>query len=92
MNILYNVFLGIDQTVNAVLFGSAEETLSARAFRCGVVDQKPKRRWIVVRSFIDLLFFWQSEHCKNAYKSEWFRRQLPSHYRGENPFDHGQEI
>ena len=80
MSRLYNVALGIDQTVNAALSGAADETLSARAYRCGVAESSPKRRWVLARWFIDRLFFWQDHHCFNAYRSEFLRRHLPSHY------------
>ena len=79
------VFIAVDQVANALippLFGTlsyADETLSARSYRAhrdgklfGKLTMKP----------IDLLFFWQGpEHCKNAWRKEIERRNLPPEYR-----------
>ena len=65
------VLIALDQLLNAMLGGWADETLSARAHREGW------SRWI------DLLFFWQPEHCKNSYLSEMNRAQMPPVYRGK---------
>lgn len=77
-------FIAADQLVNAALgpifswtIGYADETLSARAWRC---REKPWGR--VFRPVIDLLFFWQGpDHCKRAYDTEKARRNLPPEYR-----------
>jgi len=78
---LFNILLGLDQTINAFLWGSGEETLSARCYRCGFVDRTPKKRWVFGLIFVDSLFFWKKNHCRKAYISEVQRKQLPSHYR-----------
>lgn len=86
MSYAKQIFIAFDNVVNTLLKGKADETISARAYRCGVVDDKPKRRWVLARHCIDVLFFWQSEHCRGAYISQWQRRHMPSHYQGKNPF------
>lgn len=67
------VLIALDQFVNTLLWGYADETLSARAYRHAEI--KKDRRWPMV--IINALFFWQEEHCKRAYESEIERAQLP---------------
>ena len=79
-------FIAADQLINAALgpifswtIGYADETLSARAWRCRA---KPWGR--VFRPVIDALFIWQRwdmNHCQRAYESEHARRNLPPEYR-----------
>lgn len=82
---LIQLFLTVDQALNVLLLGYADETLSARAWRAYA-----KRRMFgrIFKPFIDALFFWQSQpndlgHCYNAYLKEADRRGLPPEYRGE---------
>lgn len=72
----HQVLLAIDQVLNAMLWGYADETLSARAWRCRDV----KRRWAVAVWCINKLFFWQDNHCRGAYAHEVQRKQLPPYY------------
>lgn len=77
-------FIAGDQFVNAFFgpifswtIGYADETLSARAWRC-----REKRWGKLFRPVIDALFIWQGAgHCKRAYESEIARRNLPPEYR-----------
>lgn len=73
------VLVALDQALNAVLGGFADETLSARAYR----NDSPvgKRRWRIARRAIDALFFWQDRHCFKAFMAEIDRRQYPPSYR-----------
>lgn len=75
--------LAVDQWANTYWhidgdgWGMADEALSARAFRChlqGLISDRPMRA-------INLVFFWQENHCYQAWRSEIDRRQLPDHYR-----------
>lgn len=74
---LLNIAIAIDQLANAMLAGWPDETLSSRAYR---MDGR-KRRWTIARVAIDTLFFWQPEHCKQAFESERLRRQAPRETR-----------
>jgi len=74
---LHQLAVAIDQVLNALLGGWADETLSARAYRLS----KNSYRWVLVRSFIDLVFFFENNHCAVAYESEQERRHLPVEYR-----------
>lgn len=69
----FQVLVALDQLVNALLWGFADETLSARAYRHAEI--KKDRRWPMW--IIDHLFFWQDQHCKAAYEAELERAHLP---------------
>lgn len=68
--------IAIDQTLNTLIwlprdgFGMADETLSARAYRL-------RREFPWLMKTIDFIFFWDKEHCRNAYISEVLRKHLP---------------
>lgn len=72
------ILIAIDQLANSLLCGYADETLSARAHRHAL---RGDRKW--PEKLIDFLFFWQPEHCKQAYESELMRAHLPPAMRGE---------
>ena len=73
---LLAVAIGVDQLANTLTGGAADETLSARAHRLHV---NRHRSW--PRNCINTLFFWQADHCLQAYESERDRKQLPTHYQ-----------
>ena len=75
---LMQVLISVDQTLNAFCGGWADETLSARAYRC---SNKP--HWKKAKTIIDKIFFWQDNHCLNAYLVETNRQQLPPEYRSK---------
>ena len=75
------VLIAFDQLLNAILAGSPDETLSSRAYRCGVLDETPKKRWVKAVKLIDMLFFLQVDHCRVAYGSELSRKHMVSHFR-----------
>lgn len=75
---LLQLLIALDQLVNVLLGGLADETLSARAHRMRL---KGHRWWGWTAGFIDRLFFWQRDHCLQAYHSEIQRRQMPGHYQ-----------
>lgn len=76
------LFISLDQLANVLLLGSADETLSARAYRA---DREGKVFGRIFRKPIDLLFFWQDTgglgHCRQAYEREKARFYLPRAYR-----------
>ena len=65
------ILIAIDQLINALFGGWADETLSSRAYR----------EFPLVAQVIDNLFFWQPEHCRDSYMSERERLQLPPELR-----------
>lgn len=75
----FQFLIAIDQVFNTLLgTGWADETLSAAAWR---VEQKGSRWGRVWRPFIDWLFFWQLDHCRNAHIAEQARAQSPVEQR-----------
>jgi hypothetical protein len=63
----HNLFCAVDQVVNALFGGWADETMSSHAYRLNR-DTKPFG-WLM--RVYDVLFIWQiSEHCKHAYEHE----------------------
>ena len=71
-----NVLIAIDQLFNAAIGGYCDETLSSRAWRW---EQDGVRAW--PRRLIDLIFFWEPNHCRESYRSEREGRQLPPELR-----------
>lgn len=69
VNYIYEVLLAVDQLGNAILNGDEDMSISARSF---VMDARGKRSW--PRKFIDWMFFWQEDHCRNAFISEVEKR------------------
>ena len=78
-------FIAFDQLVNALIppiggtLSWADETLSARSYRA---HRDGKLFGRITLPVIDLLFRWQTkEHCKNAWRKELDRHNLPPEYR-----------
>lgn len=69
------VAIAIDQLVNTLVGGFADETLSAHAYRC---REKPIAR--VAKAVINGLFFWEHDHCYESYFAELNRKHLPRSY------------
>ncbi|WEJ62144.1 hypothetical protein [Thiomicrorhabdus lithotrophica] len=71
--------IAIDQGFNTLVwlksegFGMATETLSARAWRLRHDSNGYK--------IINLLFFWQDNHCKGAYENRLNDVNAPKEYR-----------
>lgn len=72
--------ISLDQAINCLVrlgddgFGMADEMLSARAWRL-------RRIYPRLHVWIDRLFFWDADHCRECYWIEISRKQLPSEYR-----------
>jgi hypothetical protein len=92
MTYLRQLAIAFDQFANALLWGWADETLSARAFRAHRKGRAFGRFFMPV---IDLLFFWQKPddevnalagklvdgHCERAFYKEILRRDHAPEYR-----------
>ena len=72
--------IAIDQLINTLFGGWADETISSRAYRM----QGKSSKFAKLRKLIDWLFFWQKNHCESAYLSEKNRLQCPPELRGES--------
>jgi heme O synthase-like polyprenyltransferase len=71
------VAIATDQFFNTLAGGFADETISARAWR----ERNNSQKWHYIQIAIDLLFFWQPDHCYASYLSETNRNQYPKEYR-----------
>lgn len=79
---VWQLLLAIDQLLNVLLFGWADETLSSRAYRMSMrTDGIFGWRWRVCATLINGLFF-DRNHCHDAYLSERDNLQLPPEFRG----------
>jgi hypothetical protein len=67
----------LTQLLNAITGGFSDESLSARAWR----GRNARRRWRWWVAVIDRLFFWEVQHCYNAYMRELERRRIPPEMR-----------
>ena len=70
------ILIAIDQLLNSLIGGYADETLSSRAYRHKKNGSRSWPAWL-----IDHIFFWQEEHCKASYESEKERSHLPPELR-----------
>lgn len=75
---LKQVLVALDQALNALFGGWADETFSSRCWRN---RHKPgwNRAWRVL-DFVAALFG-DVDHCKASYDSEWLRLQCPPELR-----------
>ena len=75
---LWQNFIALDQLLNTLTFGMADETLSSRAFRA---DVKGRIFGRIFRPLIDALFFFDKDHCMKSFINEVQRRHLPKHFQ-----------
>ena len=78
-HVLWQFVIVVDQGFNVLCFWLpggcwADETLSSRAHR--IQDTHPR-----LRRFLNAVFFWQDDHCLEAYESERKRLQAPPETR-----------
>lgn len=66
------VFVAVDQLVNALLGGYADETLSSFCHR-----ENPR-----MAAIIDTILFFDPDHCRRSYESERLRTYHPPSLRG----------
>lgn len=77
MAYLKNILVALTQLLNTVLGGYPDESTSSRAHR----QRRVKLRWDVTRRLINMVFFWEQDHCRDAYLSEAAYRQMPPEFR-----------
>ena len=66
------IFIAMSQLLSTLLGGWPDETTSARSYR-----MRHTRFWGFMYDAINLLFFWQDDHCKWAYELEALARPVP---------------
>ena len=66
MSYAEHVKVAISRLLNAVIGGQYDQMLSSRAW-----EMSPKsRKWDLVRSVLDFVFYWDNGHCKLNYDWE----------------------
>jgi hypothetical protein len=70
----FEILLALDCLIGSCLGAWSDETMSAYAYRKQLAGEARGRRWV---SFIDALFFWQEQHCAQAYAHDQARRLTP---------------
>lgn len=78
MDYIAGILSGLTQLGNALLGGHPKESISARSWR---------EPWPRVVAVINRVFFWQGNHCQQAYESSvhWARQHLDQHQHREEP-------
>ena len=75
---VHQVAIGLDQLMNTIIGGMADETLSARVYR----NSKRSRTNRIIMAILDLVFSpIKRDHCKKSYMNEVTRKQLPEEYK-----------
>jgi len=75
MDQLKQVLIALDQLLNTLLGGWSDETLSSRSYRLSLKGNS------VPRKVIDIILFFDKDHCKSSYESERDHNQLPPELR-----------
>jgi hypothetical protein len=76
---LFQIAVAIDQLINTFLWVGdswADETLSSRAYR-----KRDQPFFGSLMAIIDLVFFWEPDHCYHSYQAEIHRLQSPHEHR-----------
>ena len=79
---LFLIFIACSQLLNTLLGGWPDETTSARSYR-----MRHKKFWYAMYRCINVLFFWQDDHCKWAYDLETKMRPIPAWNRDIKKFN-----
>jgi hypothetical protein len=73
---LLHIFIALDQLIYVLITlgkGSPYETLSAAAWR---LEKENHRSGKIFRPIVDLLFWFDPEHCKTSYEAQVVRASL----------------
>ncbi len=79
----YQIIIALDQLFNALTWGWADETFSARCWR----QRNKNRFWALSCKFVNTLFWWDKthlegkvlSHCEWAFFNEWGDAHKPSY-------------
>lgn len=74
MTYLNHIGIALTQMLNTLTGGWPDESTSSRLWR---LEMQGNERAGFLRCVVDLLFFWQHDHCRLAYEAERARYQLP---------------
>ena len=71
--------IAFDQQLNTLFFGGwADETMSSTLWR---MEREQKVSGVILRPFVDKLFWFDPDHCRTSYESEVKRNQSPPEER-----------
>ena len=70
-SIFMRLAIGFDQLLNALLGGDIDETLSSHSYRRA---RDGSIKWLRIEQAINVVFFWQHEHCRESFRNERQRR------------------
>ena len=73
----HKVAVAISQLFNALLGGMPDETFSSRVYRKRTVTRALRYR--VLEKMINMVFFYESDHCFLAYRDEITQRHVHPH-------------
>lgn len=73
---LEQIPIAFDQFINTIFGGWATETISAAAWR----KRNDGKGWKILRRLIDLLFFFDKDHCKTSYEAKVQGKNEPPEY------------
>lgn len=79
-----NLLVALDQLAWVILtlgHGHPDETISAALWR---MESQGKWAGIIFRPLVDLLFWFDKDHCLNSWRAERRGEQLPVAYRSGN--------
>lgn len=82
---ILNLLIAFDQFVWVLLTlgnGSPDETISAALWR---MEGQGKLAGRVFRPVVDVLFWFDPDHCRTSYNAEFKKIQLPRAYQAESP-------
>lgn len=71
------ILIALDQLINAICGGMPDESISAKCYR----KRNDSTFWKILYIILDDIFFWQEDHCHDAYDSEVYSKQLPKEYQ-----------
>lgn len=71
---LWNILVALTQFLNTLLGGYPDESTSSRLWR-GYLQGNHFAA--LAAAFVDVLFFWEKDHCRKSYEAERSRYQLP---------------
>ena len=76
-----HLLIAIDQLLWVIVTlgaGYPDETISSAMYR---YEKRGDRIGLIMRPIIDIIFFWDKQHCRKSYLAERFRLQAPPHER-----------
>lgn len=68
----------VSQLINVTLFlgKNANESLSGRCYRRSILAYELEGPWYYAYRGINILFFWQEDHCRSSYLMDVHRAHL----------------